>query len=87
MTKIELNIKAKRPPPPKPKAGEKRLIKALADVCQSHEQFARIIKELEHASQVTPVKWNAEDLNGALTWAESPQGHAYWCKLHYDLWN
>ena len=82
---IELNIKAKKPKPPKP-APEIRLKRALYLHCDSEEQYYEIMEALKHAETHTPVKWGAADLNGALTWAESPQGHAYWQNLYYKLW-
>lgn len=46
------------------------------------ETVGDILLELNRSEY--PIRWDRKDLNVALTWAESKQGHAFWRKIYME---
>lgn len=46
------------------------------------ETAGDILLELNRAEY--PIEWTARDLNIALIWANSKQGHAFWMKIRME---
>lgn len=83
---IVLNEKGKRERPvPKPKPQPfVDIYQYLAVKCNDQE-YEEIIAALKAAEEHTQVRWNSYNLDRALTWDDSPQGHGYWSEWHFEL--